>query len=365
MASSNSLSQGPAAPSQDSSPQGQPQQLQAQQGAPLELAPLDNAHTDDGSVDDGLEAAVRQLQREQASKEPGGRSEPTPESPAGTTSEASDAAGETEGEDGAPSDPASKRPPVPTAAQWANLNRREQEFQRKQQEFAKERQEFEKREAAIKKGKTSTWEALKALGFENKKEFLERLAETGGEATPEQQEIYELKEWKAKQERELAERTKAEAEAKKAEEYNQSVAAWHQDIAQYVKGNDRWRDSLVSLQGHEAQVFQVIQDHYQKEGQQLPYDTALDQVNSAMEKQLTDSLQAIAGTARGRAIIQDLVNKSTPDAKRGKQLPAQPKGLTSSVRATPAPESPQDLSLDEALERNIAWIRSQQRSSQR
>ena len=309
-----------------------------------------------------MEAAVRALQRGESlsgdeapsGQDDGGNEGARHEAPA-SSSERPD------GEVDKSSEGEPKEPPVPKASQWASLNRREQELVRKTQELNKQKAELESASAALRKGKTSTWEALKALGFEDKNEFLQHLAETGGEPTPEQVEIQELKAWKAKQEQAAQEAAKQAAEEKKAQEYRESVAGWHSHIAQYIKDSEPLRDSLVALEGNEAKVFQVIQDHYQREGEQLDFGVAATQVNEKLEKEFTEALSKIAQNSRGRAIIEELATKSLPVAKRGKLATAQPKGLSSSVRTLTAPDPRPDLSLDEAVNQNAAWLQAQVR----
>lgn len=308
-----------------------------------------------------MEQAFRQLQEEQGEAQPeGGRGAEqargdkaaSPGSPAPT----SDASGETEGEDGLAGD--TKRVPQPKASQWANLNRKEQELARKQQEFVKQKAELEAATQALRKGKTNTWEALKALGFEDKKAFLEHIAKTGGEASPEQQKIAELEAWKERQESQIAEREKLAKEEAQANEYRSQVDAYKKGIAQYVKQSEKWKDTVVALDGNEQAVFQVMQDHYLKEGEELTYDEAIEQVNTGMESELQVALNKLAQTARGRAIMSEFASKSLPDAlKRGKSTARTPGISNTTIARTEA--APQDaLSLDEAIEQNAAWLNS-------
>jgi hypothetical protein len=206
--------------------------------------------------------------------------------------------------------------------------------------------------------------ALKVLGYEEPTEFLKQIAETGGKWTPEQQELYEVKQKLAEREKQEAEWRKQQEQDYAAREYNQKVDAWHKEIAQYARTSEQWKGTLAEIPGTEQLAFQVIADHYEKTQETLPYDSALQVVTENLRGQLLSSLEAVAATKQGRELLVELAQQLgvTAPASRGKPTPAHKQGLSGPIQQTASQGRPSDeLSLDDALSANSAWLREQSR----
>lgn len=246
--------------------------------------------------------------------------------------------------------------PVPKASVLASIHRREQALVQRQQEMAKREAEIASKEEIFNKGKHTPFEALKLLGYEDPKAFMERIMETGGEWTPEQQKIYELEQRLSEREKLEKERETVAAQEKQTQEYQRLVDNWHTEIAQYTKQSPKWQESIVSIPGTEATVFEVIQEHYRETGERMEFDEALETVAQNMEGTFNNALQQIAANPRGRAILEEFAAKLAPDGKRSKSTPAHKQGLSSTVRNQPRSAPPEDLDLDQAVAANARWL---------
>lgn len=254
------------------------------------------------------------------------------------------------------------QPPQPKASAFAALHKQQVQLATEKQALAAQKQELEQARKYIENAKRSPADAIKAMGYESMKEFLEKVADSGGEMTAEQQKIWDLEERLAAREKQEEEQRAQYQEQQEAAKYQQEVANWHSTIRQYVTEPDSpWSNSLVALEGQEAQVLSVIQEQHAQYGEGLDLnealEVALDRVNKHLEKQMRQGIAQIAANPRGQAILNEIVgNVKTP--QRSQSSRAKPNGLTSEVRnETTERRSDKELSLDEMLERNTQLLR--------
>lgn len=320
-----------------------------QEQASQSPAPNQDNQPSDGQENDGhsatLEQNVRQLEREHTERE-------VKERP--------------EGQEEQQEQSVKRAPPQPKASAFAALHREKIQVAQEKQALAAQKQELEQARKMIENAKRSPADAIKAMGYESMKEFLEKVADSGGEMTPEQQKIWDLEERLAAREKQEEEQRAQWQEQQESAKYQQEVAQWHKSIREYVtEPNSPWSNTLVSLEGQEGQVLSVIQEQHAEYGEQLDLneaiEVALERVNKNLEKQMRQGIAQIAANPRGQAILNEIIGSVKAPVSRSPSNRAKPSGLTSQVRNETSERRPErELSLEEMLERNTAILKREQ-----
>lgn len=300
----------------------------------------------DDTVGRSLQDSVRQLEREHSEQQAKERPQ--------------------EGQEDQQEQSVKRAPPQPKASAFAALHREKIQVAQEKQALAAQKQEIEQARKMIENAKRSPADAVKAMGYESMKEFLEKVADSGGEMTPEQQKIWDLEERLAAREKAEEEQRSAYQEQQESAKYQQEVAQWHKSIRDYVTEPDsHWANSLVSLEGQEGQVLALIQEQHAQYGENLDLnealEVALDKVNKHLEKQMRQGIAQIAANPRGQAILNEIVGSVKNNQRSPSNRAQKPSGLTSQVRnETTERRSTKDLSLDEMIELSAAQLRREQ-----
>lgn len=238
--------------------------------------------------------------------------------------------------------------------------RREQAFEEKRQAWQRENaekikavEEFDRLKA---RAKDDPFTALRALGHEDGRKFLEMIAETGGKMTPEQQRIYEL-EQQVNEDR--AARAKAQEEAQQqAEERTRSeqLRAWHTDIEKYMSQEPEFKDSIANVPNVAPAVFDVMQAHYSETGERMPYKQAVTQVAQNIESRVGTMLQELSGNKRGQQLLLEYASKLNKPAPASKKAPL---GITQRISNSTGAKRKDPPRLDEALSEATSWLNGQ------
>jgi hypothetical protein len=180
----------------------------------------------------------------------------------------------------------------PKSAAWAELHKEKKAVFAERQAMKAEQARVKARDAEFEAAKDDKVAALKLLGYEDPKAFLEEIADTGGKLTAEgkiaRQVQKELAELKAERAAEIAERTKSED----AKAYQAGVDNHMKNIDSVIKSDPKLSKSLVALDGGKEAILEVMRDHYAKtaqdgaEGEVMPYAKAAEIVDNNYKKQI-------------------------------------------------------------------------------
>lgn len=252
----------------------------------------------------------------------------------------------------------------PKAAAWAELHKQKKALFAKEQALKEKYAPLEKRVAEFEAAKNDKILALKLLGHEDPKAFLEEIAESGGKVSPAeriareaQRELAELRAERAK-EQEAKQRESAERE------YQQGVDTHLKNIDNTLKTNPKFSKSLVAgLEGAKQAALEEMRKHFAKterelgEGEVMPYDRALETVETNFKKEL----DALAGNP---AIKAYLASKLTLD-----KLPQKPAAAVSETKtadkniAAPAHGEPV-VDIDKRIAEATNWLNKKRASRQ-
>lgn len=256
--------------------------------------------------------------------------------------------------------------PQPKASHFAALHRQQVQLVKEKQAFAAEKAELQKQIKALENAKRSPADAIRAMGYESVEKFLEQIASSGGEMTPEQQKIWELEERLAARERQEEEQRKILQEQQESAKYQQEVANWHNSIREYVSDPDGpWANTLVSLGGQEPAVLQLLQQQHEQYGDELDIaqglELALDTVNKQLEKQMRQGIAQIVAHPRGRAILEEITGSVKPASQKARP---QSLGITNAARNETKPKPKyENLSVDDTLQQAIQQLRREDRAA--
>lgn len=198
--------------------------------------------------------------------------------------------------------------------------------------------------------------AAKALGFSDLKELLERVAESGGKMTPEQERLYEL-EQQLDAEKQAREEARKEIETRtQQEQIAQNTQKWHQSIEKYIADTPEYKDSLAGIKDVAPAVFQVMQQHYQEHEEQMPYGEAVKQVSDQLETRITSMLDELVSNKRGLELFTELASKLNKPAPASKKAPP---GITQRISNSTGAKRNIPLRFDETLDEAASWLTSQ------
>ena len=251
--------------------------------------------------------------------------------------------------------------PAPKATAWAALRRREQQLVQKQQEWSKSHEaelaavkEFQQLKA---RAKDDPFAALKALGHEDGRAFLERIAETGGKMTPEQIRIADLE---SQLQTDRAAREEAQTkyqEQVQQQQLQQNLDSWHKDIHNYITTDPEFASSIVNVEGTAPAVFEVMQKHYQETGgERMEYRDAVKAVESQMEAKVSGMLNELVGNKRGLAMFHELASKLNKPASASKKAPS---GINSRISNHTGAAKQKAPRFEDALDNAASWLDSQ------
>lgn len=206
------------------------------------------------------------------------------------------------------------------------------------------------------RAKEDPFEALKSLGYEDARKFLEHIAETGGRMTPEQKRIAELEATvhadRAERER-LQQEAEEQAQQQRAEEQTKH---WHTEIGKFVRSDDELKDGLANVPGVEPAIFQVMQAHYAETEEQMPFKDAAKIVEKQLEEKVNAMLNDIVANKRGREVFNAIaakINKPAPASKKA------PQGITQSISNSTSAKRTRSPRFEEALDGAASWLNSQ------
>lgn len=240
------------------------------------------------------------------------------------------------------------------------MNKREQALVEKQNAWSKEREELTAKAAEADRirarAKEDVFEALKMLGHDDPRKFLEHVAETGGRLTPEQKRIAELEQMV---QADRAEREKAQSEFQQRQEQEQLEARtqqWHASIAEQIKDDPELKEGLAAVSGVEPAIFQVMQAHYAETEEVMPVRDAAKIVEKNLEDRVTTMLNDIVSNKRGREVFATIaakINKPAPASKKA------PQGITQRISNSTGAKRTRPPRFEEALDNAADWLNSQ------
>jgi hypothetical protein len=309
-------------PQEQSQDPGQEQQAQQPQASPQP-----------SSLDDALAAKASELNAAVKAAEP--------------------AEAEAEVEPAAPVAPEKTKQPdvVPKAHLWASLRKQQQDLVQKQQSWSREKEaqlaELKQWNEIKQRAKDDPFTALRMIGWEDGKEFITHIANTGGSMTPEQKRIHQLEQDNAAFHKQRAEQEQQRQQEAEHRQTQQALDNYHQTIAKYIKETPEFSESLVSLPGSEGAVYQVMDTHYRNTGGEvMEYRDAVKQVQQYQEQQLSELLTEVASNKRGLAILKEFATKLNRPAQASQKAP----GITQRIsNQTGAKSRDRHVPLDDKL----------------
>lgn len=222
-------------------------------------------------------------------------------------------------------------------------------------ELLAQREEVEQWHKLKKRGRSSPFEALKALGWESAEEFLTSVAENGGKMSPEAERLAELEERLAKKEAEEKEYKERFQEEQLNRQREERIAEAKSAVAGAIQANPEWKGTLISK--YSDDVFSVLQNHFLETEEELPLADAVKKTQDLLHNRLRNILDEAVSSDDGRKIFEEFTAKLKPSRAAQVKSPTyqQPK------RTTQAHSEPSVRSIEDEIDAAARKLTTEQR----